>query len=176
MTDDARKDAYKADITYGTASEFGFDFLRDRLKLKSGSNQAVPFWAAWTSNGRPRRKIEIPKVQREHHYALVDEADNVFVDEARTPLIIGMPSRPATEPEQVVYHWADSLAEENGAQRALLSRRKEAKGGVDRPWAGNWPAIPIRRSAHTRTPWTNCMSTSNEPCKPITVSASINII
>lgn len=109
MSDEARKDAYKADITYGTASEFGFDFLRDRLKQKSGSNQVVPFWAAWTATG-PVNKPQDPKVQREHHFALVDEADNIFVDEARTPLIIAMPSRPATEAEQVVYHWADALA------------------------------------------------------------------
>jgi preprotein translocase subunit SecA len=109
MADDARKEAYKADITYGTASEFGFDFLRDRLKQKSGSNQVVPFWAAWTAKG-PSGQQQDPKVQREHHFALVDEADNIFVDEARTPLIIAMPSRSATEPEQVVYHWANGLA------------------------------------------------------------------
>jgi len=108
MTDDARKAAYKADITYGTASEFGFDFLRDRLKQKSGANQAVPFWSAWTATGA--NKKQDPKVQREHHFALVDEADNIFVDEARTPLIIATPSRDATKPEQVVYHWADGLA------------------------------------------------------------------
>jgi preprotein translocase subunit SecA len=109
MTDEARKEAYQADITYGTASEFGFDFLRDRLKLKSGSNQVLPFWAPWTAKGQ-LNKPQDPKVQREHHFALVDEADNIFVDEARTPLIIAMPSRPATEPEQVVYHWANGLA------------------------------------------------------------------
>jgi preprotein translocase subunit SecA len=109
MSDEARKEAYKADITYGTASEFGFDFLRDRLKLKSGSNQVMPFWAAWTATG-PSAQTQDPKVQREHHFALVDEADNVFVDEARTPLIIASPTRDATEAEQVVYHWANGLA------------------------------------------------------------------
>jgi preprotein translocase subunit SecA len=51
-------------------------------------------------------------VQREHNFALVDEADNIFVDEARTPLIISAPTRPATEEEQVVYHWADKLAQQ----------------------------------------------------------------
>jgi preprotein translocase subunit SecA len=126
MTDDARKEAYKADITYGTASEFGFDFLRDRLKLKSGSNQAVPFWAAWTSKG-PSLKDRDPKVQREHHYALVDEADNVFVDEARTPLIIGMPSRPASEAEQVVYHWSDSLAKKMARNEHFYLDEKKQK-------------------------------------------------
>jgi preprotein translocase subunit SecA len=126
MTDDARKDAYKADITYGTASEFGFDFLRDRLKLKSGTNLAVPFWAPWTAAG-PVNKPQDPKVQREHHFALVDEADNIFVDEARTPLIIAMPSRPATEPEQVVYHWANGLALQMARNQHFYMDEKKQK-------------------------------------------------
>ena len=47
MSDEDRTAAYQADITYGTASEFGFDFLRDRLKVKSEKGGGVPFWAAW---------------------------------------------------------------------------------------------------------------------------------
>ena len=66
MTDDDRKAAYNADITYGTASEFGFDFLRDRLKTKSGAGQNVPFWTAWANNGQPFKPLD-PKVQRGHH-------------------------------------------------------------------------------------------------------------
>ncbi|HZZ80416.1 MAG TPA: preprotein translocase subunit SecA [Gemmataceae bacterium] len=111
MTDDARKAAYAADITYGTASEFGFDFLRDRLKTKGGAGQSVPFWAAWSSTGMDFKPLD-PKVQRSHHYSLVDEADNIFIDEARTPLVISTESRAATEAEAVVYKWADKLAKE----------------------------------------------------------------
>src|SRR5204862_4087369 len=96
-------------ITYGTASEFGFDFLRDRLKLKGGMVTTAPFWSAWTSQG-PMQGNRDPKVQRGHHFALVDEADNIFIDEARTPLIISSPTREATPEEQVVYLWADALA------------------------------------------------------------------
>lgn len=110
MSDDDRKAAYQSDITYGTASEFGFDFLRDRLKVKSGAGQKIPFWTAWMNNGPAAAQPVDPKVQRVHHYALVDEADNIFVDEARTPLVISMGSRPATEPEQIVYKWADQVA------------------------------------------------------------------
>jgi preprotein translocase subunit SecA len=109
MSDDDRKAAYKADITYGTASEFGFDFLRDRLKVKSSSGQTTPFWSAWSQNGQAILPQD-PKVQRSHYYALVDEADNVFVDEARTPLVISTGTRKATELESVVYKWADKLA------------------------------------------------------------------
>jgi len=109
MPDDERARAYRCDITYGMASEFGFDFLRDRLKVSGDRNQAVPFWAAWTPDGQYTHAPD-PKVQREHHFALVDEADNIFIDEAGTPLIISTETRPATPEEQVVYRWADRLA------------------------------------------------------------------
>ncbi len=111
MTDEARTAAYKAEITYGTASEFGFDFLRDRLKLKGGGTLGMPFWAPWTTQGRFEQPLD-PRVQRAHNYAVVDEADNIFIDEARTPLIIAMPSRLASPAEQVVYNWADALAQQ----------------------------------------------------------------
>jgi hypothetical protein len=52
------------------------------------------------------------KVQRTHHYALVDEADNIFVDEARTPLVISTGTRLATPEEQVVFVWSDGLAKQ----------------------------------------------------------------
>lgn len=64
-----RQIAYQADVTYGTNSEFGFDYLRDNMKM-SMANRA----------------------QRGHHYAIIDEVDNVLIDEARTPLIISGPS------------------------------------------------------------------------------------
>jgi len=110
MADAARAQAYRADITYGTASEFGFDFLRDRLKVSGNRSQAAPFWAPWTPNGQYQQALD-PKVQREHHYAIVDEADNIFIDEARTPLIIAAPTRPATPEEAIVYQWADRIAQ-----------------------------------------------------------------
>lgn len=111
MTDEDRKAAYQCEITYGTASEFGFDFLRDRLKTKGGAGQSVPFWTAWANTGQDF-KPQDPKVQRLHNYSLVDEADNIFIDEARTPLVISMGTRPASEAESVVYKWADKLAKE----------------------------------------------------------------
>jgi len=66
-----RKKAYEADITYATASEFGFDYLRD--------------------NGMATRKED--QVQRDHNFIIVDEADSILIDEARTPLIISGPSQ-----------------------------------------------------------------------------------
>ncbi|WP_040284372.1 preprotein translocase subunit SecA [Tessaracoccus massiliensis] len=69
MTPDQRRTAYACDITYGTNNEFGFDYLRDNMAL---------------------RKADM--VQREHHYAIVDEVDSILIDEARTPLIISGPA------------------------------------------------------------------------------------
>lgn len=75
-----RKEAYLADITYGTNNEFGFDYLRDNMVYDL--NQ---------------------QVQRGHHFAIVDEVDSILIDEARTPLII---SAPDTEPTQKYYKFA----------------------------------------------------------------------
>ncbi|HEX4611439.1 MAG TPA: preprotein translocase subunit SecA [Urbifossiella sp.] len=111
MDDAVRTAAYKADVTYGTASEFGFDFLRDRLKLRGGQAQTAPFWAAFMPGTNGPAKLD-PRVQRELHYAIVDEADSIFVDEAKTPLIIANPTRPAEADEQVVFVWADQVARE----------------------------------------------------------------
>jgi preprotein translocase subunit SecA len=109
MEEPERAKQYRCDITYGVASDFGFDFLRDRLKIANSKGGGSPFWGPW-ANGPFVRGLDL-KIQRdEHNFALVDEADNIFVDEARTPLIISAPTRPASPEEQVVYHWADKLA------------------------------------------------------------------
>jgi preprotein translocase subunit SecA len=69
-----RRDAYTCDITYGTNNEFGFDYLRDNM--------------VWDQS---------EKVQRELHYAVVDEVDNILIDEARTPLIISGQAEESTD-------------------------------------------------------------------------------
>ncbi len=98
--DKGRKDAYARDITYGTAKEFGFDFLRDRLK------RGTDGWGGKTATGDPATGEDFGGVQRGHFFALVDEADSILVDEARTPLIIALnqPNDPATVS---LYRWAD---------------------------------------------------------------------
>ncbi len=108
MPDQERHPLYRRDITYGTASEFGFDFLRDRLKVAGQKGQDRAVLGRLAAQGAPPSK-EDAYVQRPHHFALVDEADNIFIDEARTPLIISSPTRPATEEEQIVFRWADQL-------------------------------------------------------------------
>ncbi|MGD0119899.1 MAG: preprotein translocase subunit SecA, partial [Candidatus Binatus sp.] len=79
LTDQERKAAYRADITYGQNNEFGFDYLRDNMKFN----------------------IE-DYVQREHNFAIVDEVDSILIDEARTPLIISGASEESTDTYYVV--------------------------------------------------------------------------
>ena len=126
LPNDARVEAYQCDITYGTASEFGFDFLRDRLKVRGTAGQQLPFWSAWLNSG-PQAPQSDPRVQRGHHFALVDEADNIFVDEARTPLVISTESRPATEEEAVVYKWSDKIAKDMVQDRHFTLDEKKNK-------------------------------------------------
>lgn len=78
-----RKMQYDADITYGTNNEYGFDYLRDNMKVRAEE-----------------------KVQREHSYAIVDEVDSILIDEARTPLIISGPA----QRDQQYYGLANSIA------------------------------------------------------------------
>ncbi|OPY82466.1 MAG: preprotein translocase subunit SecA [Smithella sp. PtaU1.Bin162] len=74
LDDEERREAYNADITYGTNNEFGFDYLRDNMKFSLEEY-----------------------TQREFNYAIVDEVDSILIDEARTPLIISGPSEESTD-------------------------------------------------------------------------------
>ncbi|HEV2988386.1 MAG TPA: preprotein translocase subunit SecA [Candidatus Angelobacter sp.] len=74
LDDDERREAYAADVTYGTNNEFGFDYLRDNMKFTVADC-----------------------VQRGHNYAIVDEVDSILIDEARTPLIISGSSEESTD-------------------------------------------------------------------------------
>src|SRR5262249_48191269 len=126
MQEPERAKCYRADVTYGTASEFGFDFLRDRLKLSMAKGQATPFWAPW-QQGSFVRQLD-PRIQREApHFAVVDEADNIFIDEGRTPMIISAATRPATEEESVVYKWADALAKQMVPEEHFTHDEKKQK-------------------------------------------------
>ncbi len=82
LTDEERRIAYAADVTYGTNNEFGFDYLRDNMKYALEQ-----------------------MTQRGHNYAIVDEVDSILVDEARTPLIISGP----TEDQSEFYRKVDAL-------------------------------------------------------------------
>ena len=106
---DKRRKAYACDITYGTAKEFGFDFERDRLLLRRMGRQQTEFLGEG-SNERWDASGEQP-VQRGAHFALVDEADSVLIDEARTPLIIGTLGDKARERIMATFQWAAEYAD-----------------------------------------------------------------
>ncbi len=82
ISEEERKAAYAADVTYGTNNEFGFDYLRDNMKYSLDQ-----------------------MAQRGHHYAIIDEVDSILIDEARTPLIISGP----TDDRSELYITVDSL-------------------------------------------------------------------
>jgi preprotein translocase subunit SecA len=105
---DKRRQAYACDITYGTAKEFGFDFLRDRLLLRRMGRQQADFLGEG-SNERWDASGEQP-VQRGAYFVVVDEADSVLIDEARTPLIIGSLGDKAREQVVATYQWAAEYA------------------------------------------------------------------
>lgn len=127
----SRQEAYMADITYGTNNEFGFDYLRDNMVRNL--DQMV------------QRQVKA------HHFAIVDEADSILIDEARTPLII---SAPDTEPTDKYYKFSKmvrSLTEEQDykldekAKSATLTdlgiKRLEAKLGVSNLYEENFDTI-----------------------------------
>lgn len=106
---DQRRAAYACDITYGTAKEFGFDFLRDRLLLRRMGRDANDFLGEGSSQ-RWDDSGDQP-VQRGAHFALVDEADSILIDEARTPLIIGTLGGKAREQVEATFNWAATNAD-----------------------------------------------------------------
>ncbi len=86
LDNNARREAYAADITYGTNNELGFDYLRDNMVIYKEN-----------------------KVQRPHHFAIVDEVDSILIDEARTPLIISGQGDKSTDLYQQADHFAKTL-------------------------------------------------------------------
>jgi preprotein translocase subunit SecA len=99
-----RRSAYNSDITYGTAKEFGFDFLRDRLLLRAQGRMQSDFLGEGSAERWSSRGDE--PVQRTMHFALVDEADSILIDEARTPLIIGSLGDESRETVIATFRWA----------------------------------------------------------------------
>ncbi|MBQ2006517.1 MAG: preprotein translocase subunit SecA, partial [Bacteroidales bacterium] len=108
---DARKKAYKSNITFGTNNEFGFDYLRDNMVLSQDE-----------------------LVQKKHHYAIVDEVDSVLIDDARTPLIISGPVQRNLADEAQFMEFRPYVEKLYQSQRTLVNqvlneaKRKIAEG------------------------------------------------
>jgi preprotein translocase subunit SecA len=109
LDDNERRDAYAADVTYGTNNEFGFDYLRDNMKFRLEE-----------------------MVQRPFNYAIVDEVDSILIDEARTPLIISGPTEDNSELYKTIDKYIPRLApedyEKDEKQRAVTL----TEGGVEK--------------------------------------------
>ncbi len=104
LSKEERRAAYEADITYGTNNELGFDYLRDNMVVHKED-----------------------KVQRGHHFAIVDEVDSILIDEARTPLIISGQGDKSTD----LYNVADQFAKGLKAYRIKEMDAKEEQDTVD---------------------------------------------
>jgi len=104
LTSAQRKEAYAADITYGTNNEMGFDYLRDNMAVRK-ENQ----------------------VQRGHHFAIVDEVDSILIDEARTPLIISGPGAKSTD----LYQRTNELVRRFSFVKVKEMDTKESHDDVD---------------------------------------------
>ena len=104
MSNADRRKAYAADITYGTNNELGFDYLRDNMVIYKEN-----------------------KVQRPHHYAIVDEVDSILIDEARTPLIISGQGDKSTD----LYEMADKFAKTLRIYKIKEMETKEEQNEVD---------------------------------------------
>ncbi|MFQ5843887.1 MAG: preprotein translocase subunit SecA, partial [Planctomycetota bacterium] len=111
MHSDERIPEYEADITFGTNSEFGFDYLRDNMKIRLED-----------------------QCQRDRYFAIIDEVDSILIDEARTPLIISGPAEESTEKyylaDRVVRRWR---AARKGIEKADLEDRVVEKVGAASP-------------------------------------------
>lgn len=130
---EGRKKAYQADITYGTNNEFGFDYLRDNMVMA------------------PEQIV-----QREHHYAIVDEVDSVLIDEARTPLII---SGPVQHSDDHLYRQFKGLIERlvqeqrRASQETLHQAKKLISQGKTKPEEGGKLLLRLHRTTPKYRPF-----------------------
>jgi preprotein translocase subunit SecA len=103
-----RREAYACDVTYSTAREIGFDFLRDRMlarRIEEGQHDSMAGMLGHTTDNADN----LP-VQRGLHFAVIDEADNILIDEARTPLIISAQGSDSAQLAVACFRWSASIA------------------------------------------------------------------
>jgi preprotein translocase subunit SecA len=129
LSDDERRAAYAADITYGTNNEFGFDYLRDNMKFDIKDC-----------------------VQRGHYYSIVDEVDSILIDEARTPLIISGPTDQTTDkyqrvkgiiPKLVLGEETDSIEGKTFTGDYVVDEKHRTIGVTDEGWVSIEKALGI---------------------------------
>ncbi|MBI4363876.1 MAG: preprotein translocase subunit SecA, partial [Candidatus Latescibacteria bacterium] len=121
----ARRAAYACDITYGTNNEFGFDYLRDNM-----------------ARHRDHR------VQRGHHYAIIDEVDSVLIDEARTPLIISGPVEHSLQQYDELKPDVDRVVKTQGQLvNRVLADSESMRADPEREWEAGFKLLQVKRGA-----------------------------
>jgi preprotein translocase subunit SecA len=134
MDHDVRKEAYRADITYGTNTEFGFDYLRDNMAIDVTG-----------------------MVQREHNYAIVDEVDSILIDEARTPLIISGPVEHSTHHFKEVKGPVERLVQSQNTLVNRLLSEAEAMFRDGETYEGGVRLLQVKRGVPKNKRFLNMM-------------------
>jgi len=146
-----KRRAYLRDITCGTGYEFGFDFLRDQLTMRN--RPAMPLGARFLSRMRGYEADGVVTMQRPLHFAIVDEADSVLIDEAATPLILSGAGN-ATVADQELYlaamHTADALVEDEHFE---IDEVKKLITMTDAGWTVIHKNLPEEIQAELQRPW-----------------------
>jgi len=148
-----KREAYAADITYGTGYEFGFDYLRDQWALLNAP--APKLGNQWCETLLGQAPIVSPVIaQRPLAYAVIDEVDSVLIDEAVTPLVISRPIPQGENPDAPIYHHADKVARglkaEEHYELSPASRKIELlSAGMERVYE----LRPGKRSRTLRRAW-----------------------
>lgn len=105
-----RQAAYQSDITYSTAKEIGFDFLRDRLLTRRLQMGGADFVNSMLNDSVPNPNLQ--PVQRQPNFVLVDEADSILIDEARTPLIVSSTPDEIAKASLALYRWCADVCQQ----------------------------------------------------------------
>ncbi len=134
MDHSVRKEAYKSDITYGTNTEFGFDYLRDNMAI---DGEGV--------------------VQGDHHYAIVDEVDSILIDEARTPLIISGPVEHSTHHFKEVKGSVERLVQNQNTLVHRYISEAERMFSSDETYEGGVRLLQVKRGAPKNKRFLNMM-------------------
>lgn len=146
-----KRAAYLTDITFGTGYEFGFDFLRDQLAMRN--RPAAPLGTRFLNRLRGHQSMAVKTMQRPLHFAIVDEADSVMIDEAATPLILsGGADAVVADPQ--LYRWAmeiaDGLSQETHFE---IDSVKQVISITDAGWTTIHQQLPPEVQSRLQRPW-----------------------
>lgn len=153
-----RMEAYACDVTYGPGYEFGFDFLKDQLTLRSRGSEPLGFEYLSALRGLKLRKT--PLMQRGHWQAIVDEADSVLIDEATTPLILSGPSsNSGTAPD--LYRFARKVALEMSEGNDFdLDRKNQKVSLTDWGIKSAYESFQLRPKGPMARQWTHLIESA----------------